>query len=291
MLGRPFKLEGSRPVPLAKAITAEAVLQGLSLKNAMFPGKKPRTPTYNCFVKQDHDYAFFRRSLTEQLAEILGAAFPHWRRADPGAVEIWGFLIESHLYLGLRLSSHALRYRGQDPAQRAAALRPTVAAAMVLVGAPMPGERVLDPMCGTGTILAEALAREPGVTLAGGDVDPEAVRCARARLANVAADICEWNAASLPVAPGSVDCIISNLPWGHTYASVGGNRQLYAALLREWAAKLKPSGRMVLLSDDAGALTEAAAGAGLRMTEEHEVRVLGRWATLRRLHKRATANG
>src|SRR5260221_3452407 len=73
-----------------------------------------------------------------------------------------------------------------------ASIRPTVAAAMVRLADLKPNQTVLDPMCGAGTILAEAYLSTKGrktsegtswpMRFVGGDIDAGHVRAAQANL-------------------------------------------------------------------------------------------------------------
>lgn len=51
-------------------------------------------------------------------------------------------------------------------------------------------------------------------------------------------------------ADGTVDRVVSNLPFGKQVGSHAGNTSLYPALVREVARTLHPSGRAVLLTED-----------------------------------------
>jgi putative N6-adenine-specific DNA methylase len=63
----------------------------------------------------------------------------------------------------LRLSDKTMRHRAYKVEHQPASLRPTMAAAMVRLAGAAPGDVVLDPMCGSGTILMEAAAIALGV--------------------------------------------------------------------------------------------------------------------------------
>src|SRR5438309_590971 len=111
---------------------------------------------------------------------------------ENAAVEIWLTIHGAMAVCGLRLSDRTMRHRRYKVEHLPASLRPTVAAAMVRLADLKPGQTVLDPMCGAGTLLAEALlyakARrthdgEPwALHLLGGDIDPVHARAAVANL-------------------------------------------------------------------------------------------------------------
>ena len=261
-------------------VLSESVLEAVGLKNSLFHPRKPKSTTYNCFVKQDWDRQVRRKQIAERVNALLGSRFRRWRQADPASVELWGFYVDERLELGLRLSDEKMRYRGRDPSQRRGALRPTIAAALVYLADPGDGELVIDPMCGSGTILREAAALNSRATCMGGDIAGDAVATAAGSAAGKGIEVREWDATRLPLDPGTVDCFICNLPFGRQYSSEGRNKSLYPALMSNWAEKLKPGGRMVLLTADSGTLESALDASGLAWRTEHRAKVLGVWANI-----------
>ncbi|MGH8776651.1 MAG: TfoX/Sxy family protein [Jiangellaceae bacterium] len=119
-----------------------------------------------------------------------------------------------------------MRQHGRREAERAGALRPTVAAAMIGLAGELSGT-LLDPCCGSGTILAEATAA--GWSAAGRDIDPEAVETSRLNAAIAAVDV--GDARQLDLRDGSVSVCVSNLPFGRQY-DVQGDMDLRPHLAR-----------------------------------------------------------
>lgn len=100
---------------------------------------------------------------------------------------------------GLRASDRRHRQRGGRRVERAGAVRPRMAAAIVSLAGPPDGVLV-DPCCGTGAVLAEADA--VGRQVHGFDVDPDAVAAARANVPRVTAT--EGDSRRLDLADGQV---------------------------------------------------------------------------------------
>ena len=75
---------------------------------------------------------------------------------------------------------------------------------------------VLDPMCGTGTLLLEASLRYPNARFLGSDKSAEATALATQRLEG-RARIRQCDLSRLDYEPGSFDRIVSNLPWGKQF--------------------------------------------------------------------------
>src|SRR5580658_7737454 len=109
-----------------------------------------------------------RAGLRAALTEVIIRGRPRWRRADRAQLEIWlSEWRDGELVLGLRLGGNRQAGPGPLPpdsttgrgfgAAAAAELPPAVAAAMVHL-AGEPSGLLLDPCCGSGIILAQALA-------------------------------------------------------------------------------------------------------------------------------------
>ncbi|RZU14018.1 putative RNA methylase family UPF0020 [Kribbella rubisoli] len=124
---------------------------------------------------------------------------------------------------------------------------PVVAEVIVRLAKIRPGHHVLDPFCGTGTILLAARRRAPAAHIIGTDHDPRALAIATA---NGCHELAQAKADALPLQDGSVDRVVTNLPFGKQVGSHELNRTLYPAVLRELDRVLTPDGRAVLLTED-----------------------------------------
>jgi SAM-dependent methyltransferase len=120
-----------------------------------------------------------------------------------------------------------------------------VAEVLVRLAKLRPGDRVLDPFCGTGTIVRAVRRREPTARAIGIDHDPHALS-----LNPSPCPLIRSSAAALPLRPATIDRVIANLPFGKLVGSHRTNRTLYPAVLRELDRVLKPTGRAVLLTED-----------------------------------------
>jgi 23S rRNA G2445 N2-methylase RlmL len=159
------------------------------------------------------------------------------------------FIEHSTAYVGVRLGKHPLHERAYKRAQRPGSLKPSVAAAMLLMADIRPGMQILDPCCGTGTILIEAALI--GAITQGGDNAPEAVEAARANVqqAGVSTQIELWDARQLPLPSAVVDCVITNLPWGQQVKVDETTSQFYTAVCGEIERVLRSDGRTVVLTN------------------------------------------
>ena len=151
------------------------------------------------------------------------------------------------------------------------ALKPPVAAAMVRLAEAQAGQSVLDPCCGSGTILLEAAAL--GLAVSGGDFDAQAVQDTRANMRAVDAHLRveHWDARRLPLEDASVDAVVSNLPWGRQILLDEALSALYAEVCLEIERVLRPGGRAVLLTTSPELLRFSA----LELSETREISLFG----------------
>ena len=281
MIGNPLRIETKSDVGrLRSIVTPDSIQQGLSYKNQLFKPRKPKSITYNCFIKQDEDREVHRKLIADTVCSLIGTRFAGWRRADPAAIELWGFYLEQKLHLGFRLSDNRMRYRGREPSEREGALRPTIAAALALLADPKDGDVVIDPMCGTGALLAEVVSRNREAEILGGDLDEEAAEMCADRFRSRAVEVHQWDARRLPLPEQSVDCFVCNLPFGKQFSTSAANESLYPALISDWVGKLKANGRMVLLTSDTQNIERSLTARRLRWRVAGKVKVLGEWARI-----------
>jgi 23S rRNA G2445 N2-methylase RlmL len=264
-IGRTLRSEGDRPDWIAGRLWGhERARRALDVRSTV-AGPAARRATYRVITRVLTEGAFRRTELRRELVRVIGRDLPEWRPADPARIEVWAMEYRPGRFVAaLRLSGRAMRQHDGRAQERAGALRPTVAAAMVRL-AGTPSGTVLDPCCGAGTILAEAVAA--GWAARGLDIDPEAVAAARRNAPS--ADVERGDARDLPMEDSTMDAVVSNLPFGRRYEVAD---DFAAAALSELARVTRPGGRVVLL---APTLPRAATPAALTLTERHPLRLLG----------------
>jgi 23S rRNA G2445 N2-methylase RlmL len=258
----------------------------LRLHHAVRPKPKGK-PTYHLVTQMTGQHGYRRKDALQALARGLTGKFPEsWRHAEENAaIDVWLTIHGATAICGLRLSDRTMRHRAYKIEHLPASLRPTLAAAMVSMAELRPGQVVVDPMCGAGTILAETWAflkesRHPS-TICGGDWDRQAVRIAAANLRRLGqALLCRWDARRLPLPDASVDRIVSNPPFGKQIGRPEDIGPLYARMVREYDRVLKPKGQAVFLVGDLPPLREAVRPAGWRADRQVRVRVLGQAAVI-----------
>jgi tRNA (guanine6-N2)-methyltransferase len=175
------------------------------------------------------------------LASRLGTVYVSRRdgRVPPSGAVDWRVTLDRHgVHVGLRGARPPLHRRPWKVASVPGTLHPPVAAAMVRLAGVRPGDLVVDPCCGAGTLLVESPAAGIGSDLAG-------VAAARVN-AHHRPDIA-WltaDARRLPCPDGSVDHIVTNPPWDRQVTAHG----TAAEFLREWRRVLRPGGRLTCLT-------------------------------------------
>jgi tRNA (guanine6-N2)-methyltransferase len=258
------------------------------LHHKLRPKTKGR-PTYHVVCQMQGEHGFRRADARDAFIAGLQGKIPHgWQYANENAwLEIWLTIYSKTAVCGVRLTDRTMRHRTYKLEHIAASLRPTVAAAMVRLAGIGPSMTVLDPMCGAGTILAEAMdiaakrSRAGKVLVVGGDVDPNAIFVASQNLEKLGpVDVARWDATALPLETASVDRIVSNPPFGKQLSSIEQIGPLYEAASAEWDRVLRPGGRAVLLAMEQEGLRRVLLARKWSMVRQTRVRLLGLPAVL-----------
>lgn len=191
------------------------------------------------------------------------------------------YALRDRAYVGQELwaaDAKALAERHVDrrPHSSPVSLEPRLARALVNLTRAAPGERLLDPLCGTGGILLEAAAL--GLEAWGSDLDPDMVEGARANLAHFglrgnvfASDVGDAprHLAARGAAP--VDAVATDLPYGRSSTLHREPRdRLYARTFEAIASVLKPRGNAVVGLPHGEPLD--ALGSSLELVDEFRVR-------------------
>jgi 16S rRNA G966 N2-methylase RsmD len=228
------------------------------------------------FEAAGSDSAVFAR-LAELLHQATGLAYepehgelvvrvarghPHGPEVDPG----WDVLVR----LGPRPLS-ARRWREVDFPGAANA---TIAAAMSRLAGIRPDERVLNLMCGSGTLLVERLLAAPAAVAVGVDDDPAALEAARtnlraagARTARlVQADATSPAALAAALAGETYDLVLADPPWGALHGSHETGAAVHAGLLAAAHAVTAPGGRLAVLTHEVRIMERALADAAALWT-------------------------
>jgi putative N6-adenine-specific DNA methylase/tRNA (guanine6-N2)-methyltransferase len=183
-------------------------------------------------------------------------------------VDLYG----ERMVAGVQRTRDSLGRRIKRPRALRTSLKPTVAAAMLrLIGAHRGEGRLIDPLCGTGTIPVEAKRINPRLQVFAGDWDEPTVETARGTVANHDLDIevrlCDARTLTL-VYPEPFDYIVTDPPYGVRQARRVDMAELYGVLLTEFERALRDSGTIALVVLKLRAFVTALEGTGLRVVQE-----------------------
>jgi putative N6-adenine-specific DNA methylase/tRNA (guanine6-N2)-methyltransferase len=227
----------------------------------------------------EHDFT------SHDLQRVAGAVLARHYGApvdlEGFAVEVTVDVVEQWCAVGVRLTREPLSRRHPQHYLPRVSLKPNMAYALVhLAALPADAGAVLDPFCGSGTVLLEAGAVLPEAELWGGDWSPRSVAGARANLSarDMAgrARLAELDARRMAEAlpPGHFDAVITNPPFGRRLGKGVSFAGFYTRLLEQAHPLLRPGGRLVLLADKRGAFSAALERAGgYRLLHERVVDV------------------
>lgn len=203
---------------------------------------------------------FSRFDLSEAASRGLLRQFPEWKIGTPEdhLLEFRLDLIDEQAIFCYRLTNSTFRFRGKQRLFSKAALRPSIAHALIWHSQPQKDECFLDPFCGSGTILAER-AFYPFGQLLGGDISEEVAEIAKNNVPNLDnLVISQWDARELPLDAGSVDVVVSNLPFGEQILNPNEIYDLYLKFMKQLKRILKPGGHAILMTDKVHELQRVA---------------------------------
>ncbi|MGB4871348.1 MAG: methyltransferase domain-containing protein, partial [Candidatus Promineifilaceae bacterium] len=196
------------------------------------------------------------KELQKAVLQGMQSRYPRWAPVADGAqVELGVDLLGSHLLCGFNITDKQARKTRILRQTDGDAVRPSLAAALVLVTEPEPDDVFLDPVCGNGRLLFTRRLLGRYGRLFGADPSPDQLEIAAENLAtrrkgrlaeNI--DLQPWTDTGLPLADGSVDKTAAVLPDSAQVGSEQEMKKLYTAVFQEIARVLKPNGRAAILS-------------------------------------------
>ena len=174
-------------------------------------------------------------------------------------IEIRADVLDDRCDIGVQITHRALSKRQQRPYRPRTAIKANVAFSMLWLAAPdQAPEVLLDPFCGSGTILVEAAALFPTTRLIGSEMFEKPLNGARQNLEHlgVAAEVRKADGRVLDetLPAGCVDLIVTNPPFGVRLGGRANFDWFYTRLLAGAVHVLRPGGRIALLAWHRGAL-------------------------------------
>ncbi|XP_028279271.1 THUMP domain-containing protein 2 isoform X2 [Parambassis ranga] len=189
---------------------------------------------------------------TQEVNKVIGVGLSKWLgwRAElkNPQLEINVYLSDDHCLLGIPLSRLPLASRSYI---KTTGLRSTIAWAMASLAQIQPGFRVLDPMCGVGTILIEAAQEHTAACFLGMDNDDGQLQRASENVAYAdlgnRIQLLKASSVVLPLPSASVDAVICDLPFGRKFSTKINMAANLLLILTEMERVLCAGGTLVLL--------------------------------------------
>nr|XP_044989208.1 THUMP domain-containing protein 3 isoform X1 [Jaculus jaculus] len=233
----------------------------------------------------------------EAARDFGGAVQDHFKwKADMTNfdVEVLLNIHDNEVIVGIALTEESL-HRRNITHFGPTTLRSTLAYGMLRLCAPQPTDIIVDPMCGTGAIPIEGATEWCNCYHLAGDNNPLAVKRTANNIASLLTksqikegktswglpiDAVQWDICNLPLRTGSVDIIVTDMPFGKRMGSKKRNWNLYPACLQEMSRVCRPgTGRAVLLTQDKKCFTKALSRMGHVWRKVHTV-----WVNIGGLH-------
>jgi 23S rRNA G2445 N2-methylase RlmL len=264
---------------------------GLRIHKRLCNVNTKRQTTFRVISRRRGHHAYRRIDAQRAIEKgVLQRYNYSWRLVPEGEmIEIWVNLLGTEAIVGLRLSDATMRHRHYKTKHLPASLRPSAAFALAFLSDPEPGDVFLDPMCGAGTILIERALAGRYRLLIGADTDPVAIAAARRNIGPKykPLGIGQWDAAHSALKAGTIDKIVTNLPFGRQIGSHAENVVLYGEFFTEAQRVLKTGGRMVLLSSERRLIQEnLACYPEFDLQERYKVSILGTRALIYEIDRR-----
>ena len=244
------------------------------------PGSRAgRRLRYRVVARIVGEHPFRRADMGREVARGIGERDDHnWRLVEEEAdVEFWATMLGGEFILAIRLSGNEMRQRTYKVAHLAGSLRPSVAASLAWLTEPTAEDTVLDPFCGTGTVLIERAHLGRYRMLFGSDNDPMALRAAGENIGPryKPLELHPWDATAIPLEAASVDKIVTNLPWGMRHGSHSENRQTYPQVINKFKRLVRPGGMIVMLTAETRLMGDLMARGVFRAEHVIRITVLG----------------
>lgn len=184
------------------------------------------------------------------ISEITGMPFyDHDAVVSPERDVSWRIhMRDGQALVGLRVALRPLHRRDYRVSSAPGALHPPVAYAMNMLSGAYPGCCILDPCCGTGTLLIEAKRLVPDVVTIGSDIDRDSLLAAASNGQNAHSRWVQADLGHLPYRDGFADCVLANLPWGRKVHAKGAIQRNMGMAVDEAMRVLAPGGNAVLLA-------------------------------------------
>ena len=242
------------------------------------------TPEISFAVRSErigiHEYTSMdlSRVLGDVVIDIISKKYskrPQVNLRAPDVI-VYAFLRENKLVIGIQYtgpwSLHRRSYRIYD---HPAALKPTLATAMLYLVGTKDKSIIVDPMCGGGTIPIEAALLHEDAYILGLDINPVHIKGSMKNA--VAAGVFHrtifrvWDARKLHELGLDIDYVVTNPPYGIRYGSPTAIKRLYRKFIFSLEKALAVNGKVAIITTEYAYLHKIIEYSQLKIVHERTV--------------------
>jgi len=208
-------------------------------------------------------------------------------RLDAPSIVVYAEVDGDTARIGVLVSGErSLHRRGYRIYDHPAALKPTLAYALLRLAGARDKATILDPMCGGGTVAIEAALTFEDARIICSDKNPRHIEGAKANAMAARVDariefmVADARRIHEVLGEDSVDYAASNPPYGIRMGDPESIRRLYSKFIPSLARVLAPCGRAAIVTTESAHAVRVAERAGLRVAHTRKVRHGDLWVSL-----------
>ncbi len=213
------------------------------------------TRSFRVSCKRKGSHSFGSMDVEKLVGEVMVQRYGRKVDLEHFTTNLRVDIYRDRAYVAIQRTRKSLGKRFQRPYLPRVTLKPTIAYAMLhLAGLQgKKSEQLLDPFCGSGTILMEAASVFPELKVMGGDRSPVAVNGTKRNLEvygleeRVQVQVRNARRLEKEFSSSSVDAVVTDPPYGLKTSQYIDFGALYGAIIRQLDHVLKPQGKAVLM--------------------------------------------
>ena len=210
-----------------------------------------------CKPPGSKNHAYQASDLAAKISSTLTSLLGWLPDAHGHLIEIMVHLSDERTFIAIYLPQGPVVAR---PYLLSYGLRSTTAYCLASLAGIRPGDVVLDPFCGHGTIAVEASVENPAACVLASDLDPTMVKLAVANTRHAdrqTISVMQSDATHLPHRERSVDVVVTDLPFGKKHGAQQDIGALIGAFTAECVRVVRIGGRVVVMTYHEAALARA----------------------------------
>jgi 23S rRNA G2445 N2-methylase RlmL len=225
--------------------------------------------TLKCAGKNTEEVISIQNYLTQELK------LPHTNIDSDLKIQI--IKIANTWEVSVEMTVRPLSIREYRASHIRGALNPTIAYSMCILGKVENAHKILNPFCGSGTLLIEAVARNNNLSqVIGFDIDKEALSASYSNIKSAGlvkkVDIKSLDIMESPSFSSKFDVIVSDLPFGMIISKYQNLEDLYKTYIELAEKYLKKDGLMVTITSQQELLTTLIETSKFTIVKEFELK-------------------